>query len=51
MASTPPGARKMKVEYMIDKATYDEFSHACSRKGYAQQVVIERAMRSFIQAP
>ena len=49
MASTPPGAKKRKLEYNVDQATFDDFMKACSRKGYAPQVVIEQAMRKFVQ--
>ncbi|MBS3088638.1 hypothetical protein J4402_02550 [Candidatus Pacearchaeota archaeon] len=49
MASTPPGARKRKLECMIDQATYDDFAKACSRKGFAPQVILEQAMRKFSQ--
>lgn len=50
MASTPPGAKKKKVEYTVDQATYEDYMKACSRKGYAPQVVIEQFMRKFIQS-
>jgi len=49
MASTPPGSKKRKVDYMIDQATFDEFMKACSKKGFAPQVVVEQAMRKFSQ--
>jgi hypothetical protein len=49
MASTPPGAKKKKMEYMIDQVTFDEFMKACSRKGFAPQVIVEQAMRKFNQ--
>ncbi len=49
MAATPPGAKKRKMDYMIDQATFDEFAKACSRKGYAPQVILEQAMRKFTQ--
>lgn len=49
MAATPPGAKKRKMEYNIDQATYDEFVKACSRKGFAPQIILEQAMRKFIQ--
>ena len=49
MAATPPGAKKRKVEYNFDQGTYDEFAKACSRKGFAPQVILEQAMRKFIQ--
>ena len=49
MAATPPGARKRKLDYNVDQTTYDEFVKACSRKGFAPQVILEQAMRKFIQ--
>jgi len=49
MASTPPSPQKMRVDYNIDRKTYEEFAKACSRKGYAQQVIVEKAMRKFIE--
>jgi hypothetical protein len=49
MAATPPGARKRKIEYNIDQIVCDEFLKACSRKGYAPQVLIELFMKKFIQ--
>ena len=50
MASTAPGAKKRKLEYNVDAALYDEFMKACSRKGYAPQVLLEQAMRKFVQS-
>jgi hypothetical protein len=49
MASTPPGAKKKKVEYVIDQATWEDFMKTCSKKGYAPQVVVEQFMRKFNQ--
>ena len=49
MAATAPGPRKRKMEYMIDQTTFDEFNKACSRKGFAPQVVLEQAMKKFSQ--
>ena len=49
MAATPPGPQKMRIDYNIDRKTYDEFAKICSRKGFAMQVVIERMMRKFIE--
>ncbi len=43
-----PG-KKREMRYNIDQNTYDEFVKACSRKGLAPQVLIERAMRKFIE--
>ena len=49
MAATPPGVKKRKMEYMIDQSTFDEFVKACSRKGFAPQVILEQAMKKFVQ--
>lgn len=49
MASTPPGARKKKLDYNVDATVFDEFMKACSRKGYAPQVLLEQAMKKFTQ--
>jgi len=49
MAATPPGAKKRKLDYNVDQAVFDDFMKACSRKGYAPQVIIEQAMKKFIQ--
>lgn len=47
MAATPPGPKKRKLEYNVDQNTYDDFVKACSRKGFAPQVILEKAMRKF----
>jgi hypothetical protein len=47
MASTPPGAQKMRIDYNIDKKVYDDFVKSCSRKGFAPQVIVERLMNKF----
>jgi len=39
--------QKQRVEYGFDKNVYDEFVKACSRKGFAPQVLIERMMKKF----
>ena len=49
MAETAPGARKKKLEYNVDGAVYDDFMKACSRKGFAPQILLEQAMKKFIQ--
>ena len=48
MAATPPGAKKRKLDYNVDQKTYDEFVKACSRKGFAPQIILEQAMKKFI---
>ena len=47
MAATPKGPQKMKFDFSIDKNAYDDFVRACSRKGYAPQVVIERLIKKY----
>jgi hypothetical protein len=49
MAATPKAAKKMKLDYNVDRGTYDDFVKACSRKGYAPNVIIERLMKKFIE--
>ena len=49
MASTPPGPQKIKIDYNIDRKVYDDFAKACSRKGFAPQVIIEKLMAKFNQ--
>jgi len=49
MAATAPGAKKRKMDYNIDQAAFDDFVKACSRKGFAPQVILEQAMRKFTQ--
>ena len=50
MAATPPGARKRKLDYMVDQVVFDDFMKACSRKGFAPQIVLEQAMKKFVQS-
>ncbi len=49
MAASPPGAKKRKLDYMVDQAVFDEFMKACSRKGFAPQILLEQAMKKFTQ--
>ena len=43
-----PG-KKREMKYNIDQNTYDEFMKVCSKKGLAPNVLIEQAMKKFIQ--
>lgn len=47
MAATPKKPQKFRIDYNIDKQTYDDFVKACARKGYAPNVVVERLMKKF----
>ena len=49
MAATPPGAQKMRIDYTIDRKIYDDYIKACSRKGFAPQVIVERLMKKFTE--
>ncbi|MFA4952798.1 MAG: hypothetical protein WC584_01095 [Candidatus Pacearchaeota archaeon] len=49
MASYPPGPQKARIDYNIDRKVYDEFVKMCSRKGFAPQVIVEQAMKKFVQ--
>lgn len=47
MAATPKAARKMKIDYNIDKDIYDEFIKVTRHHGYTPNVVIERLMKKY----
>ncbi|HTZ42192.1 MAG TPA: hypothetical protein VMC07_03230 [Candidatus Omnitrophota bacterium] len=49
MASYPKGPQKQKIDYNIDRQTYDEFVKACSHKGFAPQVIVEKLMKKFTE--
>jgi hypothetical protein len=47
MAATPKGPQKVKIDFNIDKPTYDLFIRLCSKNGYQPAVVIERMMKKY----
>ncbi len=49
MAATPKGPQKMKMDYNIDRQTYDNFIRACGSKGYAPQIILEKLMQRYIE--
>ena len=49
MAATPKGPQKVRLDYNVDKPTYDLFVKECTKKGYAPNIVIERLMKKFIE--
>jgi hypothetical protein len=49
MAATPKGPQKMKLDYNVDRETYNNFIRVCSSKGYAPQILIERLMKRFTE--
>ncbi len=48
MAATPPGARKRKLDFMVDQVTFDNFMKMCSLKGFAPQVELEILMKRYV---
>lgn len=49
MAATPPDAKKRRIDYNIAQEVYDAFIKTCSRKGFAPQIIIEKAMKRFVE--
>lgn len=49
MASTAKGPQKMKLDYVIGRQAYDDFIRACSHKGYAPNIVIEKLMQKYTE--
>ncbi len=47
MAATPPSAQKMRIDYNIDRKIYADFVKACSRKGFAPNIIVEKFMKKF----
>lgn len=48
MAATPPGAKKRKLDFMVDQNIFDSFMKLCSLKGFAPQVELELLMKKYI---
>jgi hypothetical protein len=49
MAATPKGPQKARIDYNIDRQTYDDFVRLCSKQGFAPVVVVERLMKKYIE--
>lgn len=50
MGTYPPDPRKRDLQGLrIAQNIYDDFAKACSRKGFAIQVVLEKLMAKFNQ--
>ena len=47
MAATPKGPQKMRLDYNVDRGTYDVFVKKCGEKGYAPQIVVEKLMKRY----
>ncbi|MFH0875199.1 MAG: hypothetical protein V1859_04630 [archaeon] len=49
MAANPKGPQKVKIDYNIDKPTYDAFAKQCASKGYAPNVIVEKMMKKYVE--
>ncbi len=49
MAATAKAPQKMKLDYSVDRETYDIFVKKCSEKGYAPQIVLEKLMKRYVE--
>lgn len=49
MAASLKAAKKMRLDYNVDRKIYDEYVKMCSRKGFAPNVIIERLMKKYTE--
>ncbi|MDD3174949.1 MAG: hypothetical protein PHU51_00560 [Candidatus Nanoarchaeia archaeon] len=49
MAASLKKQAKVEIKYGIDKEIYDNFVRACSKKGFAPNVVVEKFMEKYNQ--
>ncbi len=47
MAATNKQPQKIKIDYGIDKQTYDDFMRMCSKNGFSPNVIVERMMKKY----
>jgi hypothetical protein len=47
MAGTAKAPQVVKLDVNIDKEIYDNFIRACSSKGFAPRIVLERLMKKY----
>ncbi|MGV8161907.1 MAG: hypothetical protein ACP5N2_01065 [Candidatus Nanoarchaeia archaeon] len=47
MAASLKAPQKAKMDFSVDKQTYDDFMKNCSRKGYAPNVVAEKLIKKY----
>lgn len=47
MAATPKGPSKIQLDWYVDRNTYSDFVRACSARGFAPQVLIEKMMKKY----
>jgi hypothetical protein len=49
MAANPKGPQKARLDYNIDKPTYDAFAKMCASKGYAPNIIVEKMMKKYVE--
>jgi hypothetical protein len=49
MAATNKQQQKVRIDYNIDKQIYDDFMRACTKKGFAPNVIVEKIMKKYIE--
>ena len=47
MAAKPKDAKKIRIDYNIDKQIYDNFIRMVSKKGFVPTVVVQRMMEKY----
>lgn len=47
MAASLKAPQKVRIDYNIDKQTYDDFVRLCSQKGFAPSIIVERFMKKY----
>jgi len=47
MAASLKAPQKMKLDYNVDRDTYNDFMRKCTEKGFAPNIVVERLMKRF----
>jgi len=39
----------MKLDYNVDRDTYNLFVKKCAEKGYAPQIIVEKLMKRYVE--
>jgi len=47
MAAKPKDAKKVRIDYNIDKAVYDNFVRLVSKKGFVPTVIVQKMMQKY----
>lgn len=49
MAAKPKAAQKVRIDYNIEKQTYNDFVRLVSKKGFVPTIIVERLMKKYIE--